>query len=97
VLSKPDRLRGQRSIASQSNPEAYQELWVAEEIKERVEELQKSGIDPYPRRGQTHTTSSLAKFDRLNHTLKNGETRKNLGANSYQGTLVTLTLPRAGS
>jgi len=93
VLLKSDRLRGPRFIASQSNVKASQELLVAEEIKERVEELQKSGIDPYPRQGQTHTASSFTEFERLNLTLGDGEVRKNLNPESFQGTLYSIPWP----
>jgi hypothetical protein len=79
-------------------------LWVAEEIKERVDEIQQAGLDPYPRDVSTHSGTSLAKLDRalqrLNQKyqpLERGQTKKDMGVGSYQGVRDSCTEASANS
>jgi hypothetical protein len=60
-----------------------------------VNELNRAGIDPYPREWGEHTGQSLSQFDRVYHTLKKGETKKDEG--TYQGSLDLLDKERVSS
>ncbi|KAF7509815.1 hypothetical protein GJ744_007510 [Endocarpon pusillum] len=83
------RIPGCRFIAAHSYPDRPQELWVAEDIKDRVKELQEAELDMYPR-GPEHTASPIPKFDRLCQTVKKGETKKDMGKYSYQGRIESV-------
>lgn len=82
---QPFGLLGYRSIATESSNAGDEEFWVGKEIKERVEELQNAGIEPYPRRESMYPRSSFAKFERAYRKLQNGETQKDSVARAFDG------------
>jgi hypothetical protein len=92
------RPQGDRSLAPESSATPGPQLWVAEEIKERVDEIQQAGLDPYPRDASTPRGISLAKLDRAlqrlsqkHQPLERGQTKKDMGVGSYQGVPDTCT------
>lgn len=55
-----------------------------------MDELQEAGIDPYPRGDPAHKGLSISKFERMNHALNKGETRKDMGLNTCQGRIESV-------